>query len=235
MILSYTSKNGFNNMLNFFYSKINNDNLPIIKNIKNYINDKSTYLLDIRGEKEIKKGFIKNSIISPLSISFPIISQILNNNKKIILINDNNKNEKNIEAIKTLNYLGHKNILGLHTFSINDDKFLLNKINYFPLLDNKALMNIIGDHEVVLDIREPNEYKETGIIKSSYLFPVSLLKYNYRLIPKNKKIYILCLTGRRALIIYSYLLRKGFSKKDLYIIKGGISNLIKLNFPLIKF
>ena len=235
MILSYSNKNGFNNMLNFFYSKINNDNLPIIKNIKNYINDKSTYLLDIRGEKEIKKGFIKNSIISPLSISFPIISQILNNNKKIILINDKNKNEKNIEAIKTLNYLGHKNILGLHTFNINDDKFLLNKINYFPLLDNKALMNIIGDHEIVLDIREPNEYKETGIIKSSYLFPVSLLKYNYRLIPKNKKIYILCLTGRRALIIYSYLLRKGFSKKDLYIIKGGISNLIKLNFPLIKF
>jgi len=235
MILSYSSKNGFNNILNFFYSKINNDNLPIIKSIKNYINDKSTYLLDIRGEKEIKKGFIKNSIISPLSFSFPIISQILNKNKKIILINDKNEKEKNLEAIKVLNYLGHKNILGLHKFNINDDKLFLNKINYFPLLDTKALMNIIGDNEIVLDIREPNEYKETGIVKSSYLFPVSLLKYNYRLIPKNKKIYILCLSGRRALIIYSYLLRKGFPKKDLYVFKGGISNLIKLNFPLIKF
>jgi rhodanese-related sulfurtransferase len=235
MILSYSSKNGFNNILNFFYSKINNDNFPIIKSIKNYINDKSTYMLDIRGEKEIKKGFIQNSIISPLSFSFPIISQILNKNKKIILISDKNEKEKNSEAIKTLNYLGHKNILGLHSFNNNEDKLLLNKINYFPLLDNKALMNIIKDNEVIIDIREPNEYKETGIIKSSYLFPVSLLKYNFKLIPKNKKIYILCLSGRRALIIYSYLLRKGFPKKDLYVIKGGISNLIKLNFPLIKF
>jgi rhodanese-related sulfurtransferase len=96
-------------------------------------------------------------------------------------------------------------------------------------------MNIIEDNNFIMDIREPNEYKETGIVKSSYLFPVSLLKYNIKLIPKNKKIYILCLSGRRALIIYSYLLRKGFPKKDLYVIKGGISNLIKLNFPLIKF
>jgi len=233
MILSYSGKNGFNNILNFFYSKINNDNFPIIKSIKNYINDKSTYLLDIRAEKEIKKGFIKNSIISPLSFSFPIISQILNKNKKIILIND--KNEKNSEAIKTLNYLGHKNILGLHKFNVNEDKLFLNKINYFSLLDNKTLLDKIGDNEIILDIREPNEYRETGVVKSSYLFPVSLLKYNYGLIPKNKKIYIMCLSGRRALTIYSYLLRKGFPKKDLFVIKGGISNLIKLNFPLIKF
>ena len=28
---------------------------------------------------------------------------------------------------------------------------------------------------------------------------------------------------------------KGFPKKDLYVIKGGIPNLIKLNFPLIKY
>ena len=134
-----------------------------------------------------------------------------------------------------MNYLGHKNILGLHKFNFNDDKLLLNKINYFPLLDNKTLLDKIEDNEIILDIREPNEYKETGVIKSSYLFPISLLKYNYRLIPKKKKIYIMCLSGRRALTIYSYLLRKGFPKKDLFVIKGGISNLIKLNFPLIKF
>ena len=235
MILPYSRKNGFNHMLNMFYSKINNYNLPIIKSIKSYIYDKSTYLLDIRGEKEVKKGFIKNSIISPLSFSFPIISQILNKNKKIILINGKNEKEKNSEAIKTLNYLGYKNILGLHKFNINDDKLFLNSINYFPLFDNKTLMNIIEDNNFIMDIREPNEYKETGIVKSSYLFPASLLKYNIKLIPKNKKICILCLSGRRALTIYSYLLRKGFSKKDLFVIKGGISNLIKLNFPLIKY
>ena len=168
-----------------------------------------------------------------MGISFPIISQILNKNKKIILIND--KNDKNSEAIKLLNYLGHNNIIGLHKFNINEDKLLLNKINYFPLLDNKTLMNIVHGNEVLLDIREPLEYKKTGVVKSSLLFPVSLLKYNYRLIPRNKKIYIMCLSGRRALIIYSYLLRKGFPEKDLYVVKGGISNLIKLNSPLIKF
>ena len=232
MLLSY-SKYGFNNfMIKNFYS-----NIPIVYNIKNYINDKNTYLLDIREEKDIKKGFIKNSICTPLKISFPkIIPQLINKDKNIILINNEKNKNDNTYAIKLLNILGYKNIFGSYFFNNNfkDNKYLIDKINYFNFKNN-SLLNSIKNKEIILDIREQYEYKETGIIKSSYLLPISLIKYNYKLIPKNKKIFILCLSGKRALIIYSYLLRKGFNEKDLYIINGGISNLIKLNFPLIKY
>ena len=237
MILLSNYKNGFNNYFTkFFYS-----NYQTIKNIKNYINNKSTYLLDIRKEQEIKKGFIKNSLITPINISYPIIPQIINKNKKIILINNEQNKKDNSKVINILNLLGYNNNNIIGSYYINNiyneinNKFIINKINFYPLKNNDNIINLINNKKFIIDIREPNEYKEIGILKSSFLLPISLIKYNYKLIPRNKKIYILCLSGKRALIIYSYLLRKGYNEKDLYIIDGGISNLIKLNFPLIKY
>lgn len=68
----------------------------------------------------------------------------------------------------------------------------------------------------LIDVRTDEEYKE-GHIKGSENIPLDKIE-NYKG-DKNKKIYVICRSGRRSKIATKYLNKNGY---NAYNIKGGI-------------
>ena len=85
-----------------------------------------------------------------------------------------------------------------------------------------------------IDKLPKNEYKETGVIEQAHLIPLSTLSTDYVNLPKDEDIYIFCKGGGRALTAMSFLQRAGYYQK-LVIMKGGMSQTIKEEYPLAKY
>jgi NADPH-dependent 2,4-dienoyl-CoA reductase/sulfur reductase-like enzyme/rhodanese-related sulfurtransferase/TusA-related sulfurtransferase len=86
---------------------------------------------------------------------------------------------------------------------------------------------------LVIDVRTPQEYSETGYIKGSELIPLGelmrdLAKFNSY---KDKEIVVLCAVGGRSRMAAQLLIREGY--KDVRNLIGGIRAWIKLGFPVI--
>lgn len=70
-----------------------------------------------------------------------------------------------------------------------------------------------------VDVREPHEFNE-GHIKEMMNLPLSQLESNYQLIPKDKKVVIICRSGNRSLQAANILKDLGYS--DLVNVQGGM-------------
>ncbi len=71
----------------------------------------------------------------------------------------------------------------------------------------------------LLDVREPYEHKICKI-KEAVLLPMKQVANNLEVLPKNKKIVVLCHHGSRSRAVINYLKSQGFS--SLYNLDGGI-------------
>lgn len=79
---------------------------------------------------------------------------------------------------------------------------------------------------ILLDVREPWELKHAALSPCDNI-PLRELPNKTNLLPRNKKIIIICHHGIRSLEACKFLIKNGFS--DVFNIKGGIaawSNLI---------
>lgn len=71
----------------------------------------------------------------------------------------------------------------------------------------------------LLDVREAYEY-EICNIKESVLIPVSEVENNLKVLPRDKKIVVMCHHGARSMAVINLLKSKGFEM--LYNLEGGI-------------
>ena len=93
---------------------------------------------------------------------------------------------------------------------------------------------LVNDKKCVIDIREINEYIESGIISHCFCIPFSTFKNKINDIPKNDNIYITCRGGGRAAMAITYLIRKGF-KNNFYNIEGGMMKVINSGYSTVKY
>lgn len=85
-----------------------------------------------------------------------------------------------------------------------------------PNINIKELESILQNDIVLLDVRTVEEYVE-GHIKGAKNVPLEQIEtFNE---DKNKKIYIICRSGRRSKIATKYLNKKGY---ETYNIIGGM-------------
>ncbi len=82
---------------------------------------------------------------------------------------------------------------------------------------NKAKQNF-NDYEII-DIREPYEYRACNI--SSMNVPMGEVCGRIAELPKNKKIVLMCRSGRRAEALAN-LLQTEFGFDEVYVLDGGI-------------
>ncbi len=76
---------------------------------------------------------------------------------------------------------------------------------------------------IVLDVREPHEFNgNNGHIKDAQLVPLRFLPLKAKELEhhKDKKIIVVCCSGRRSYTASSILKRHGF--KNIYNLKGGM-------------
>jgi len=181
--------------------------------------DKSIFLVDTRDYSKIIKGIIPNSIAIPLKIRYNItITALIEKTEKIILITEKRKYKNSLQLTEKL---GYKNILGY--FFIEDWTNELITINDIKLNEN-SIKKKKKDYELI-DIREEDEHKKNGNIKDTINIPFSTIKNNLNNINKSKINYIMDKRGYKSAILISFLLREGYDKNKLFIVKGGYFKL----------
>ncbi len=86
---------------------------------------------------------------------------------------------------------------------------------------------------VIVDVRMPNEYLETGIIRGAKLIPLGELMSDLGKLEayKDKEIVVLCAVGGRSFMAAQLLVRAGFS--DVRNLVGGIRAWLRLGYPTI--
>ena len=201
--------------------------------LKNYMNTNKMHIIDTRDNTISNKGFLKNSLLLPLKMSYKTwLRSLVNKGSNIVLICDEDNYE---DAVDTTKELGIYNIVGYAIYKeiIKQSDLNIQKAEYN---DNtkKEVEKLVTKGKYLLDIREIKEYKETGVIKEAHLIPLSTFESDYKKLPEDVDIYIFCKSGGRALLGMSYLKRIGLKNKFI-IMKEGMDKTIKEGYPLVQY
>lgn len=117
--------------------------------------------------------------------------------------------------------------------------FWNSKPELFTNIDNQELQQLLRKGAILVDIRLPEEWRQTGVIKRSKLmtfftkqgrldshFLPRFTKFN-----KNKPVILICRTGSRTKAASKYIAKQlGFTK--VYNVKNGIYGWLKENLPV---
>ncbi|GEM_PF-297618 len=112
-------------------------------------------------------------------------------------------------------------------------------------LDINEFEKSIKNRTYVVDIRTPEEWKQTGIIENSvpltffnsdgsYNVSAFIQKLKKMGIDKNRPLILVCRSATRTKMVGDFLSNK-LGYKKVYQLKGGILNWIAHNKPLIRY
>ncbi len=82
-----------------------------------------------------------------------------------------------------------------------------------------------------LDVRTAKEYTE-GHIQGAVLIPVQELEKRLAEVPKDRRVYVYCHSGRRSVTASNMLVKGGFT--NIENIKGGIVAWKRAGYPVVK-
>ena len=191
--------------------------------------DKNVNVIDSRSVKSVYEfGIPVGAVNISIDSNFAIYSATIYNPKnKTIIISDIGREE---ESIKRLTRVGFENIEGYLKGGVAS-WISANKPIKKPILVLKDDCKDIVEKRYVLDVRNPQEYKCPGNLKNSLKIPLSTLEENINKVSMTDRIYCLCKTGIRATMAATLLIRHGF-ENEIYILEGGITNLIEKGIVL---
>ena len=203
------------------------------EDIKNYLNDKEIYIVDSREISSCKNGYLENSIIIPLSMSYSkFFPALIKEGAKVIIITDSEHQKESLEKTSSFNSY---NILGFAIYDeiIKNNSLALDKIEYNSNT-KEEIQKIVDNKGIIIDIREIGEFKETGVIKDAILIPLSSFQTDYNKIPNEGEIYVYCKGGVRAIAGMTYAKREGYKNKFI-IMEGGMMKTLKEGFPTVPY
>jgi len=87
-----------------------------------------------------------------------------------------------------------------------------------------------GKHPLVLDVRQPDEYR-SGHITGAKLIPLGELSRRMKELPQNREIVCVCASGNRSSSAARTLMNAGFNVINM---KGGMLSWKRANFPVRK-
>ena len=113
------------------------------------------------------------------------------------------------------------------------------EILYFNV-DNQQLKTMLDEGVTIIDIRRPEEWKQTGVVKGSQrltsfdkggrLVP-NFLPTVTQNIPKDQPVILICRTGNRTSALSAHLSRElGYT--NIYNVKDGITRWIREGNPV---
>ena len=215
----------------FFHKPKLGYNLINGKTLKTYLNDLNYYIIDTREMTTIAQGYIPKTILIPSSM-FSWLYTVVPEMSQVIVITDATNKDTTLDSFIKL---GKYQLFG---FCIYDDliksaSFNIQKIIYDPNT-YESISKIVNDNQTIIDIREINEYKDTGVIEQAKLIPLSTFETDYSNVPREGNVYVLCKSGGRAVVGMSYIKRKRYKNKFI-ILKGGMNKVIENEYPLVPY
>ena len=126
--------------------------------------------------------------------------------------------------------LGFVNIIGYLCGGMNTWQEAGKPIQNFSTTSAAELANKLNKEEVrLIDVREPQEWKDDGYIEAAELIPFFELPEKANSIPRDKTIAVTCSVGNRSSTALSILERTGF--KQLINVLGGVTAWSNLHYP----
>ena len=207
------------------YSKMSGNEL------KTYLLNKNVYTIDTRDIPISAVGYIPQTILCPTSM-YSWLTSIVPSGADVIIINDENNYQQSINSLIELNLY---NLLGYAIYNeiIENTSFNIQQVEYNPNTRD-SIQEIVDNGENIIDIREINEFKETGVIKEAILIPLTTFQKDYTKIPNDGNVYVFCKSGMRAVVGMSYTKRAGYTNR-LVIMNGGMNKAIEEGYPLVPY
>ena len=201
------------------------------KTLKKYLTDPNYYIIDSRDMATIAVGFIPNTILIPSSM-FSWLYAVVPESANVVIITDATNKDANIEAFLKL---GKYNLIGYCIYDdvINSSSFNVQQIEYDPNTYD-SIKKIVDENQNIIDIRNVQEYKDTGVIEQAKLIPLPTFQNDYIKIPREGNVYVFCKSGGRAVVGMSFVKRAGYKNKFI-IMKGGMDQAIKENYPTVPY
>jgi len=84
---------------------------------------------------------------------------------------------------------------------------------------------------VFIDVRTPEEYAE-GHVQGAKLIPLQELEGRVAEVPKDKRVYVYCRSGRRSVAAANLLVKAGYS--NIENVEGGIKAWMAADYPVVK-
>jgi hydroxyacylglutathione hydrolase len=156
---------------------------------------------------------------------------LLNINQYIIFIHERPTDID--KAAARLRRLGFDNMCGYLCGGMNQWQEAGKPISHTGVMSVFELKEKLAKQKVLLlDVREPHEWKEDGYIEGAQLIFFADLPDKAALLPKDKPIAVTCSVGNRTSIAVSLLEKAGF--QDVSNVLGGMTAWTNLNYPIKK-
>jgi hydroxyacylglutathione hydrolase len=155
---------------------------------------------------------------------------LLNYDQKILFVHER-KSDMNTVA-RHFWRLGFDNQVGFLCSGISGWQEGGKPISHLGTLSASELKAKLGKNPLlVVDVREPSEWKEGDIAGVERIFFGHLAAKAVSL-PKDNPVAVICSVGQRASTAASILKKEGF--KEVYNVLGGMDAWTKLNYPTVK-
>lgn len=201
--------------------------------------DKGAQLLDVREPAEYAKGHLAGTINIGLGGQFATwAGTLLDSAKPIVIIAEPGPNGigREQEAAVRLGRIGFDHIKGylrggMEALSQRPDLVWPTKrVDVFLAAEELAAPNANLDSPLILDVRNPSEWK-TKHIAGSVNIPLNTLQKRIKEVPTDRRIAIHCAGGYRSSIAASILHQYGLN--DLIEIAGGLAAWEAARLPII--
>lgn len=102
---------------------------------------------------------------------------------------------------------------------------------FFRVTIAEAKEMMAGDETVVIDVRNPDEYR-TGHVPGASLIPVNSVFQRSGELPQDKKILFVCAVGQRSALAAEMAAAAGLPADRLYNMEGGTDAWRKAGEPV---
>ncbi|MEV1093406.1 rhodanese-like domain-containing protein [Streptomyces microflavus] len=176
-------------------------------------------VLDTRDPEPFASAHLPGAVNIPLGGRFAeITGQVLDARDRIILCGDPGTAP---EARNRLSRIGFDRVLGALSTTVEavDEEHLVTAVR----VEADALAARIAqgaDGSVLVDVRGPDEVRDTGTIPGARVIPLPELIARLGELPAGESLTVLCASGNRSSVAASVLRARGFDTTDL---RGGFS------------
>ncbi|MCW3996863.1 MAG: rhodanese-like domain-containing protein [Candidatus Bathyarchaeota archaeon] len=195
------------------------------------MHEENMIVIDTRKPYAYASSHIPNSLSIWLDGTSVYPGWLLDTNQYIIFVHE--RPEDMDVATARLRRLGFDNMCGYLCDGMDSWQESGKPFNHTGTMTVTELKSKLeGDEVLLLDVREPHEWKEEGIIEGGRLIHFADLPDKTELLPKDQTIAVTCSVGNRTSIAVSILERAGF--KEVSNVLGGMEAWTSLGYPVVR-
>ncbi len=198
-----------------------------VKEFENQTEETETAVVDTRLPAAYAAAHIPGSLSVWLDGVAAYAGWVLDYDDRVLLVLERRSDLK--RAMRYLWRLGFDNTVGFLCSGVGEWQEQGKPISHAGVL-SAAELQAKRERFVVLDVREPHEWSESGWIEGAERTFFGHLQAKLSSLERNKRYAVVCSVGNRASIAVSLLLRGGFG--EVYNVLGGMTAWLSLGFPV---